>query len=193
MARPREFEPEEVLDSAMHVFWEKGYEATSMADLVDRTGVHRGSLYTTFGNKHDLFLAALKRYCDSVGLPYLASILEAERPVPALRAFFEQLYEHYVETGSCDGCMVTNTAVESGTHDEKILESVSGIFAARESILTEALVRGRKQGDLPADADPRAIARYLGTFILGLSALVRTRPDPAALRDILDEGLRVLQ
>ena len=114
MARPREFDEEEVIDKAVEVFWAKGYEATSMQDLIDAMGIQRGSLYGTFGGKQNLFLKSLKRYSVTV-VKKLLEILESKpSAVESIELFFSQLVEHLLTAGELRSCLVTNSAIERG-------------------------------------------------------------------------------
>ena len=123
MARTKEFDQEQALDAAMHVFWERGYEATSIQELVDATGVQRQSLYDTFGSKHEMFLQSLMRYQSLEG--HHVSELKAKHPkggLPLIRAIFESCASQTV----CDarGCFVVNCAAELGSSDEAVAERV---------------------------------------------------------------------
>ena len=117
MARPREFEREEVVRKALAVFWRQGYQATSVQDLVGATGLNRGSLYGTFGDKHGLFLEAVEYYRTNVTAQRLARL---EEPGPArdrIATFFKEVIEFSVGEGRLLGCLMTNAAIERAPHD----------------------------------------------------------------------------
>ena len=112
MPRPREFDPETALEQAVAVFWEKGYEATSVQDLVDRMGVNRCSIYNTFGDKHELFLKALQHYGNKMraeGPP--AQLARSDEGLQAIRDYFAAAIDHFVSPDGVHGCFVINTAV----------------------------------------------------------------------------------
>ncbi|MEU1024688.1 TetR family transcriptional regulator, partial [Streptomyces sp. NPDC005904] len=162
MARTKEFDPDAALQSALELFWRRGYEATSMADLVEALGIGRASIYATFGNKHALYLKALERYAEIQNPRLLATL---SRPGPALPAVREVVRRFGGEAASEEdrrsGCFVTNTAAELGPHDEAALRRVERSWEHIETLLHSALVRAQAQGELPADRDPRALARLL--------------------------------
>ncbi|MEV5572891.1 TetR family transcriptional regulator [Spirillospora sp. NPDC052269] len=190
MARTKEFDPDAALRRALELFWERGYEGTSMADLVERTGVARASLYSTFGGKHDLYTKALDLYTRST--PSIVEALSQPGPaLPALRA----LVERYA-TESCDaslrGCMVVNAAVEMAGHDAAVARQVEASWTELETALTSALIRARAQGELTPDRDPRALARLLLVLFQGMRVLGRAAGGEERLRDAADQALTLL-
>ncbi|HEX7048891.1 MAG TPA: TetR family transcriptional regulator [Longimicrobiales bacterium] len=193
MARPREFDIDQALDAAMQLFWERGYEATSVADLVERLGIGRASLYAAFGDKHTLYLKALDRYqqvCD----PNPIRLLSQPGPaLPAVRA----LVRRYAETSAGDagrrGCMVVNAAAERLPGDEAVARRTEANWRDLEAALEAALDRAREQGELAPDRDPRALARFLLVVLQGLRVVGKGRPDPDRLRDAAEQALSILE
>lgn len=191
MARTKEFDPDVVLDAAMELFWSRGYEATSTADLVTHLGIARASLYATFGSKHELYLKALDRYLRLMD-PVIIEVLS--RPGPALPAVRE-LVDSYVlgATGaSRRGCFVVNAAIERMPEDLSVAQRVWSSWDTVEVALTSALLRARAQGELAPDADPRALARFLLVFLQGIRVLARGGVEPDRIRDAAREALSVL-
>ena len=117
MARTKEFDPDTVLRAALDLFWERGYEATSMADLVEHLGIARASIYATFGNKHDLYLKALDRYGELVDPDLLRGLAQPGPVLPAVRALVERFAREASEDGGRRGCFIVNAAVEVAPHD----------------------------------------------------------------------------
>ncbi|MBO0786464.1 MAG: TetR/AcrR family transcriptional regulator [Actinobacteria bacterium] len=192
MARTKEFDPDAVLQKALDLFWERGYEATSMADLVERLGIARASLYATFGGKHDLYVQALDRYVQGRD-PRLVEMLSQPGPaLPAVRA----LVEAYARESACDerrrGCLVVNAAVEVMARDPQTARRVEASWDTLETALTSALTRARAQGELAPDKDPRALARFLLVVLQGMRVLGRAHPDPGRVRDAADQALAAL-
>ncbi|WP_026416873.1 TetR/AcrR family transcriptional regulator [Actinomadura oligospora] len=190
MARTKEFDPEAALGRALELFWERGYEGTSMADLVEHTGVARASLYSTFGGKRELYAKALDLYQRT--RPPIVDELSRPGPVlPALRA----LVERYA-TESCDasllGCMVVNAAVELAGHDATTARQVEASWTELETALTSALIRARAQGELAFGRDPRALARLLLVLFQGMRVLGRAPGGEERLRDAADQALTLL-
>src|SRR3954466_7865609 len=177
VARTKEFDPDAALQKALELFWERGYEATSMADLVQHLGVARASIYATFGGKHDLYVKAFEKYLQTRD-PDVVEVLSQPGPVlPAVRS----LVEAYARESLCDerrrGCMVVNAAVEIMSRDPQVARRVEASWDHLETALTSALTRARAQGEIPADRDPRALARFLLVMMQGIRVLGRGHPD----------------
>ncbi|MEW2358350.1 TetR family transcriptional regulator [Spirillospora sp. NPDC029432] len=190
MARTKEFDPDAVLRRAMDLFRERGCENTSMADLVEHLGIGRASIYATFGGKRDLYLKALARYREITDGAVLESL---SRPGPALPAV-HALIDGYARESATDGhgCMVVNTAVELAPRDPDAARCVEASWSLLETALTSALTRAQKQGELAAEKDPRALARFLLVLFQGMRVLART-PDPSdRLRDTAAQARALL-
>ncbi|MFG1945919.1 TetR/AcrR family transcriptional regulator [Nonomuraea sp. NPDC048826] len=191
MARSKEFDPDAALQRALELFWERGYEATSMADLVERLGIARASLYATFGGKRELYLQTLHRYVRSRDPAVLDALSQPGPVLPAVRA----LIRTYAAESSGDdrrGCMVVNAAVELAPRDEAAAAFVEASWSHLETVLTSALTRARAQGELSEDKDPRALARMLLVFMQGMRVLGRTSGGAARLDDAAEQALAVL-
>ncbi|WP_248964676.1 TetR/AcrR family transcriptional regulator [Sphaerisporangium perillae] len=192
MGRTKEFDPEAALQEALELFWERGYEATSMSDLIERLGIGRASLYATFGGKHELYVKALRRYIET-RRPSPVEILSQPGPaLPAVRALVESYVADSVTDVLRRGCMVVNAAAEMMPADDEIARFVEANWAAIETALTSALTRARAQGELPADRDPRAMARFLLVFLQGLRLVSKGSSDPARLHDAAAQALSIL-
>ncbi|MEU4834764.1 TetR/AcrR family transcriptional regulator [Streptosporangium sp. NPDC023615] len=192
MARTKEFDPDAVLQKALELFWERGYEATSMADLVEHLGIARASVYATFGGKHDLYVKALERYLQTRD-PRVVEMLSQPGPaLPAVRALVEAYAEESLRDERRRGCMVVNAAVEVMSRDPLAARRVEASWDNLETALTSALTRARAQGEIPDDRDPRALARFLLVVMQGMRVLGRAHPDPGRLRDATAQALAAL-
>jgi TetR/AcrR family transcriptional regulator, transcriptional repressor for nem operon len=193
VARTKEFDPDAALQSALELFWRRGYEATSMADLVEHLGIGRASLYATFGNKHDLYLKALARYEES-GLSVI--VRELSQPGPALPAVRAVVRRYAAEAADerlrLNGCLITNTAAELAPHDPAAARRVERNWDHLETLLHSALVRAQSQGELPAGRDPLALARALLVLMQGLRVVGKASADPARVRDAAEQALALL-
>ncbi|PAZ09663.1 TetR family transcriptional regulator [Streptomyces sp. SA15] len=192
MARTKEFDPDAALQSALELFWQRGYEATSMSDLVEHLGIGRASIYATFGSKHELYLKALDRY--QAQLPDLLRELSQPGPVlPAVRALVRRYADEAAgeEQRRC-GCFITNTAAELAPHDPAAARQVERNWDQMETVLHSALVRARAQGELPADRDPLTLARMLLVLLQGLKVVGKASADPARVRDAAEQALALL-
>ncbi|MBV2357067.1 TetR/AcrR family transcriptional regulator; helix-turn-helix transcriptional regulator [Streptomyces sp. J2-1] len=193
MARTKEFDPDTALRAAVELFWQQGYEATSMADLVAHLGVGRASLYATFGSKHDLYLKALDHYTEANDTRLLEELSRPGPALPAVRAVVRRFAEESAgaETAS-RGCFVTNTAAELCPHDPEAARRAEASWARLETLLHAALSRARAQGEIPADRDPRALARMLLVLMQGLRVAGKCGADAGRSRDAAEQALRAL-
>lgn len=193
MARHKEFERDEALHKAMEVFWARGYEATSMQNLVEHMGINRQSLYDTFGDKHSLYLEALDRY-QEVELRKIFEVIE--KPGSVKRAF-KQLFTGVVEGAVCDehrrGCLMNNAMSELAGRCQATAERTHRNMVAIEEAFYRALLRGKKEGELKELRDARAVARFLYNSFQGLVLLAKTTRDRKTLDDVVKVTLSVLE
>ena len=192
MARPREFDREQVLDQAIEVFWQHGYEGTSVQDLVDHMGINRGSLYGAFGDKHGLFLAALNRYEET----FHSTILERLEPSGSAMRSIRRVFEDVIRECSCDdgrkGCLMTNSAVELAAHDRDTAALVAANFSRLQEAFLKALRTAQADGELGKKQDTKALARFLTSSLQGIRVMGKACPDQALLRDVVRVTLSVL-
>ena len=191
MGRPYEFDREETLSKAMDVFWEKGYKATSIQDLVDHMGIKRGSIYNTFGDKHSLFVAAVKYYGEEVTSRTI-KVLESEgSPVGNIRLFFETIVNTPSERKT-KGCLISNTVVELAPHDEQVAETVKQILDKIQSAFLNCLNRAVELGELPKDTNTKVLSQFLATSTHGLMVTGKSSLDPKEVKDVVDVILSTL-
>ncbi len=193
MPRTKEFEPEAALQHAMELFWQRGYEATSMRDLLSGMGIGRGSFYDTFGDKRSLFLAALDRF-ERTRTGWIAEALqEGPEPMDSIRYVFERTVEGLVGFEPRRGCLLANSAVELAPHDPVVAERISRYVRRTEDDFAGALERARSAGDLPEDKDPKALARFLVNNLHGLRVMARAGADRETLEDTVSVVLGALR
>lgn len=193
MARPREFDAEVALESAMELLWTKGYEATSLDDLCEVTGLSRSSFYATFGSKRKLLLRSVDRYVER-RVPNLIETLA--RPVPvrdAFAALLEDFIDQIVAGSGRRGCFLGNCAAELPRSDRAALTQVRLGLGRTEAAFREALARGKARGELPPRADVDALARFLTACIQGLRLVGKVNPDRSTLEDIAATMLKCLE
>ena len=190
MARPAGFDRDEVLGKATATFWEHGYHATSITDLVEATRLQPGSLYAAFESKQGLFLAALDHYARQSKQRLRLVLAAAHDPLSGIREFFGQL----VSAGGVPGrgCLLVNTVLEVGRHDPVVQARVKAHLAEIEGELRSALQQARTQRQLGADKSPEALARFLMTTIWGLRVLNGIDADPQQARLVVDQALSIL-
>lgn len=190
MPRTKEFEPGEALDAAMQLFWRNGYAATSIRDLLDGMGIGYGSLYNTFGDKHALFLACLDRFRE-LRTSWIDEVLE-DSGLSGIEEVFRRTVDGLVGFEPRRGCLLANTAVELGPHDAEVAAKISRYVRHTEAVFERAVIRAQEAGEIPADRDPRALARFLVNALHGLRVLARVGTDRAVLEDAVRVALDVL-
>jgi TetR/AcrR family transcriptional repressor of nem operon len=192
MARPREFDVDVALDRAMHAFWARGYEATSLDELCSATGLGRSSLYAAFGSKRGLYFETLERY-EQLVVQRLAAAFAGPRPVrEAVAGFVGGLIDDIVSGPGRRGCFIGNCAAELSRQDRRAAGKVRQSLELIEGAFREALARARERGELATDFDVAATARFLTSGIQGLRLIGKANPDRAVLGDIAATMLRCL-
>jgi TetR/AcrR family transcriptional regulator, transcriptional repressor for nem operon len=191
MGRTKQFDRHAALDGAMAVFWAKGYNGTSMQDLVDELGVNRQSLYDTFGGKHELFEAALARYREFQSVP-IRRTLEGEGPVgEVLREFFNGMINNLIASDG-KGCFMVNSTAELAAQDDAVFNTCSANARQVEAAFTGLMVRAQQAGDIPADRSPLQLARFLLSTLNGLAITAKATRDRKVLADVVEVALGAL-
>jgi TetR/AcrR family transcriptional repressor of nem operon len=192
MARPREFDPDVVVERAMQVFWAKGYEATSLDDLCEATQLNRSSLYSSFGDKHTLFLATLDRYGDRATAMVTAALSKPVHIRESLGAFLEQMVDGIVAGPQRTGCFIGNCTAEVSRHDREAAAHIQRNVAHIEAAFRSAFEQAKKRGDFSPHCDVEALARYFVVTIQGLRLMGKTISDRETLEDVVGIMLRSL-
>ena len=196
MGRPREFDERQALEQAMQVFWAKGYDATSLCDLMQAMGLSKSSLYDTFGSKNDLFLSAIEHYCETVQARFLGELRARQRDLGSARAAIAGVFEATVEMAAGGenqrGCFLGNCAAEVAGHDPAASARVRAGMKATENALFDVVKAGQDDGEIPAGRDARALARSLTSSLNGLRTMAKLDPNEAGLRDIARLAVSVL-
>ncbi|MGG5795873.1 TetR/AcrR family transcriptional regulator [Bacillus nitratireducens] len=193
MARTREFDEDQVLDAAMQLFWEKGYEATSLSDLTSRMGIQRPSIYSTFGDKKGLFEAALRRYTMSRASDIRNRLQSHSSVKESFSIFFADVVnEEYAEDLS-KGCFCINTMVELAPHDERfeILTREHQMYLA--VIFQETIERGIQSGELEVNTDAKSLSQALIVALIGLTVIMKSRPQRSFVDNVIAATLTLLK
>jgi len=191
LGRPREFELNEAAHAAMNVFWDRGYEGTSLPDLIVGTGLSRGSLYKAFGDKKSLLLAALDVY-TAEGLKATGDILSQHGH--AGDAIHDSLMRYArLSSGAAGrrGCLVVAMATELGAHDEEVATRTARMFRRLHQLYASAIIRGQAAGEI-REGDELALARFLVCQIQGMRVLGKTGTDEADMVALTDSAMRIL-
>lgn len=188
MARPRTFSPDDALLAALDVFRRQGYEATSIQDLVDATGLSRSSLYATFGDKHTLYLSALDRY-RQLGREHLSQALDCaqgDSPLCAIQSYLEAIAAEPSDgEAPPPGCLMTNAAAEIATRDPETARRASESADQLAQAFAETLVLAQAAGEVSPERNIQALGRFLASAVFGLRGLQRARASPKALADVI--------
>lgn len=185
--RPRSFDCEAALDRALEVFWRKGYEGASLADLTAAMGINPPSLYAAFGNKEELFRKAVERYVE-VRTPFWLEALEA----PTARGVVERILRGSVEhltNGDCPGCLLIKGAMTCGEGTDALHQELAKIRALAESTLRERFERAVSEHDLAATTDPAGLARYVIALNQGMAIQSEAGATVNDLNKIVDMAL----
>ncbi|GAA4834787.1 TetR family copper-responsive transcriptional repressor ComR [Paenibacillus vulneris] len=191
MARSKQFEENAVLEKAMKLFWEQGYEKTSMQDLVENMGIHRRSLYDTFSDKRTLFLKAVERFDNRVDTWLKSGVDRSETARGALRFIFDFMI--YGQEDAPPGCMIVNSAVELAARDPEIDAKTQQGFAKMEHLLEGIIARGQRDGEFNTQQEAKLYAEFLHNSLVGLRVLARTTAPKEKLERIAAMSLSLLE
>lgn len=190
MGRSKEFEEIAVIQKAMELFWKQGYEKTSMNDLVEHMGIHRKSIYDTFGDKHTLFLKVLEHYSNQSAAKLQFEVDKATSSLEALHNIFRYMMEENEEKHY--GCMFVNSATEFGVWDSKILDKVEDAFQETEVFISEIIKQGQQRGEFSKKQDSDLLAEVLNNTLIGLRVMVKTSDSKEKMKRITDFFLKQL-
>lgn len=184
MGRSREFDENVVLQKAMELFWKQGYEKTSLNDLVEHMGIHRRSLYDTFGDKHTLFLKAMDFYEELIKNKMHAGILHAETAKQAIQFVFDFIIEGYEDKQW--GCLTVNSATEMALMDKEIKERVERTFMQTEQLFADLVRKGQQTGEISSNYDSKVLSEIFQNTLLGIRVQLRISTSKEKLHGIAD-------
>lgn len=188
----KSFDEDEVLASAMRVFWEKGFDSASISDLVEGTGINKGSLYNAFGGKQKLFVKALLKYDQDNRRTTIAQLEAMDDPKAAIAALFDNMVAEALEDTEKKGCFLINTASEIATHDDEVVGIVTGGLQEMEAFLRRSIEVGQARGDLPERLTPRTTAKALLGVIVAIRVLGRGVYSEECLKALAEEGKQLI-
>jgi AcrR family transcriptional regulator len=188
MGRPRGFDATAALDAAMRVFWEKGYEGATLKDLTDAMRINRSSMWAAFGNKEELFKKAFERYVNTY-----QQFMRAALEKPTVREIIESSLRGTVDflstPGNPKGCLSLNAALAVGDEASPIKQWMLQGRKHGELLAKKRFEKAKKRGDLAADVDPAALARYVGTLLQGLCIQGASGATKAEMSKVVDTAL----
>ncbi len=192
MPRVKLFDEQQVLENAMDLFWERGYHATSIQDLVNHLGINRASLYDTYGGKQDLFDRSIRHYIQS-STDSLRQFLKTQDDVKeGFRKLFRNAIEESLSTQKKKGCFVVNTTTELVPNDEKILDVLQHNEKSIKQIFVEFLQSGIEKGQISKNKDLITLASLLFSFFVGIRVVTKTNSKKKELFKSVDALLSLL-
>ncbi|MBQ0851044.1 TetR/AcrR family transcriptional regulator [Streptomyces sp. BH-SS-21] len=189
IGRPRGFDADEALERAMLVFWRHGYEGASTANLTNAMGISTTSMYAAFGNKEKLFRKVLERYTEGPSA-YMARALEEPTALGTATAILAGTVRTTTRPANPHGCLGVQSALTVSDSGEEVRELLVAWRSDGHSCLRERFQRAVDEGDLPADADPGLLARYITTFGYGIAVQAASGVDRDELQEMADVALR---
>lgn len=191
MARPREFDEEAVLDAAVHCFWSRGYEATSVRDLIESTGLTGASIYNAFGDKRTFYRKALAHYVQE-SIADRIRRCEGMAPRAAIGAFFAEILNRSLSDPDHKGCMLVNAALEVAPHDAEFREDVASVLTQLQAFFLRCVAAGQADGTITTSLTAEDLARHLLGVLMGVRVLARVRPERAVLEGVISCAFALL-
>jgi AcrR family transcriptional regulator len=187
--RPRAFDTDKALDRALDLFWRKGYEGTSIADLTEAMGINPPSLYAAFGGKEALFRQALDRY-EAKHACVWNEALSAPTGYEAVKKLLEGTADSLGDKHNPKGCLIVQAALSGGDECDPVRQELAARRNKSVAMIRERLARAKREGDLPKDADPASLARYVATVIHGMAVQAVSGVSRPELRRIAATALQ---
>ena len=189
--RPRRFEETAVLDSAMKIFWAKGYEATSYSMLSEAMRMNTPSIYGAFGDKESLFLKVIDRYVEGYGKPTFLGLSESKTCREGFTVFLS-LRIKQILNAEHPGCLVATVLADAAPLSPQFENKLKVLLNALDDLIAQRIQRGIVEGDLSAKTEPKALARILHCLIIGLATRARARESERSLRAIANDSLNLM-
>jgi TetR/AcrR family transcriptional repressor of nem operon len=189
MARPREFNEADAVQSAMNCFWQRGYEATSMRDLAASMGMSAPSLYNAFGDKQRLFARALERYLDCNARDLVHRLESSLPPKGAIQQFFAEIIDHSINDRERKGCFLVNSALEVAPHQRELGAVIAKQFGEIEAFFKRCILAAQADGTTPRGLDASDTARLLLGVLLGVRVLARSAPNRSLIEGVVRPAL----
>ena len=191
MGRPREFDRDVALRRAMELFWERGYEAVSLAELVTELGISKPSLYAAFTNKEALFREAVELYTRTEGKTAEAALMNEPTARAGVEAMLRNNAKQYCTKGRPRGCMVVLAASVGSAESEEVRAFLAGLRKEGRAMLVRRVERGKRDGDVSPSADAERIATFYSTVLAGLSVQARDGASSATMNRVIDDALAI--
>ena len=184
----KSFNEQDAIGKAMKVFWEKGYEATSISDLIESTGINRGSLYNAFGGKRQLFTQSLLKYDVETRRAILADLEALDNPPLAFETLFNTLVQQAHNDIQPKGCFLVNTSIEIASHDQEAKDIVTHGFIEFEAFFRRGIEVSQARGEMPSSLDASSTAKALFSLVVAIRVLGRGIYNESSLQAIADQA-----
>jgi TetR/AcrR family transcriptional repressor of nem operon len=191
MARPREFDEAAVLDAAVQCFWARGYEATSVRDLIERTGLTGASLYNAFGDKRALYQRALEHYVEGSVADRIRRCGQLP-PREAIATFFAEVLKRSLCDRERKGCMLVNAALDAAPQDPDLRQAVVAMLVGLERFFLDRIAAGQADGTIGRTLPAETLAQHMLAVLMGVRVLARVRPERALLEGVVAAALTLL-
>lgn len=188
----KSFDLDEATDKAIKVFWKKGYEATSMSDLIEGMGINKGSLYNAFGSKKELFERALLRYDRLNRQAALTQLAELGDPVGAIERLFDGMIAETEADDQHKGCLLVNTAQELPNHPDDVKAMVTRALGELEDFFRQMITQGKEAGQIPDGVDADETAKALLSLVVALRVLARGAYKADDLKALKSSAMRLI-
>ena len=188
VGRPRAFDSDKALEKALEVFWRKGYDGTSLADLTEAMGINKPSLYAAFGNKEQLFIKAIELY-ENRPCSFFADALAQKTAYTVAESMLYGAAAELANNNHPNGCVIVQGALSCSEAAASVKEALINKRLDSEAKIAERFIEAKLAGDLPASAEPEVLARYLGTVLQGMTIQVTNGSDKQQLHDIAKMAL----
>lgn len=193
MPRQREFDPDQALNTAILLFWEKGFFDASVDEVVKRSGVAKYGIYGTFGNKRALFRKVLAQYAEDRRKDIQAPIRKPDAALPEILQFFYSLPKKLTPKGGQYGCLMVNTGIELGNRDPEFSRLVKEFFMETTRVMNGCLERAIKMKQLKSGSSIKGLDKYLTTEFRAVLMLAASGHTRIEIKQHLDTALRVLR
>jgi TetR/AcrR family transcriptional repressor of nem operon len=192
MARTKDFDENEVLTKAIQLFWHKGYNGTSMQDLVDALGISRSSLYDTYTDKHTLFIKALESYQVEGAAKIQQIIDQTDSAKETIKKLLELTTNDLLFDKQQKGCFMVNAQVEVAPHDQEVGKLVCDNEQQMNEAFYQVIKKGQESGEIKNNQDARALARFVFNAVKGMRVTAKSTPDQEIFDDIIKLTVSVL-
>lgn len=187
--RPRVFDMDEALDKALEIFWKRGFEGASIAELTETLGINKPSLYAAFGNKEELFKKALSRYVAGP-VAFIQEAINQPTAYEVAQSFLIKAVEFFTNTKHPKGCLIVQAALSVSTDSLLVQDLLTKYRFSYEQQLAKRFEKAKEEGDLPTDANAETLAKFLSTLHQGMSVQVTSGASKGELMEIVEFALK---